>query len=522
MELTSPSSLWKDFDVSALPLNITELSNKTIDGVRLREMYFDGLSTTDGRVRAFIRILEHPESKGVILYLSDRDGSASDDAPKAFYELGFTVAVLNYLGEDEKTPHYTIYPKSLAACNCRGVTEFTAPDEAGNSCWYVWTCIARRALLLLRKEYRQKLFAVGKGLGGSTVYKLSIFNDGLAACATLLNVLPDIHGTDDNMLNYRAAMDNSAYAPISNVPMFISVSSNDEDGSLDSMAALAANTASMKAFRIVERAFAGGIRAVYPQVGEFFAGGAEQVTQPKVKAVNSDNNLYFNITIDGEDDGEREFADIRFFAAFCIEEPEYRNWTNIPLVSLGGKAFLARADVLQPDRRVYGFVNIYDENGNVSSSQLTSIIPKQLGIPSNQTIKRRLIYDGSMGTDVWTSPSGGTVATKEGAFGIEGVYSDTNSLATFKPGDLLYSADGEVLLQIIVSGKPQTLKITVSDGEALYSCTIDVAGSDDWHKYTLSSSDFKNAGGQLSSWKNVVMLAFDSTEEFLLSSILWV
>ena len=283
LEVTSPSSLWKDFDVTALPLNVSELSSKEKDGVRLREMYFDGLSTTDGRVRAFIRILDNPEPKGVILYLSDRNGSANDDAPKCLYDFGYTVAVLNYLGADEKTPHYTIYPKSLAACNCRGKTEFTAPEEAGNSCWYVWTCIARRAIYLLRKTYRLPIYAVGKGLGGSTVYKLSIFDEGIKACATMLNVLPVIHGTNDNMLNYRAALDNTAYAPISNVPMFISVASNDEDGSLDSMATLASNTASMKAFRIVERAFAGGIRAVYPQIDRFFADGSKKI-QPKVKA----------------------------------------------------------------------------------------------------------------------------------------------------------------------------------------------------------------------------------------------
>lgn len=522
MEVTSPSSLWKDFDVTALPLNVSELSAKTESGSAVKELYFDGLSTTDGRVRAYMKILENTGNKGVILYLPDKNGSTDDDTAQSFYALGYTVATLDYLGEDDRNPRYTLYPKSLSLCNCRGMTTFTASDEAGNSPWYVWTCIARRAIMLLRRRYRQTMYAVGRGLGGCTVYKLSIFNEGLTACATLLNVLPDIHGTNDNMLNYRASMDNAAYASISTVPMFIAVASNDEDGSLDSMATLASYTAALKTFRIVERAFSGGIKVVFPQIDRFFVGGAKKRSLPKVKAVNSENNLYFDISADDNGEDAPSFTDIRFFTAFCIEKPEYRNWTNIPLVSLGGKAFLARADVLQSDKRVYGFVNVYDENGDVSSSLLVSIIPKQLGITPHQTIKRRLIYDGSMGCDVWTSPSGGNVSTKTGLYGIEGVYSDTYSLATFKPGDLLYRADGEVLLQIIASGKPQTINITVSDGSALYHCSVKINNSEDWHKFTLSNTDFKNSGSQLLGWNNVVMMAFDSDSEFLLSSILWV
>lgn len=522
MEVTSPSSLWKDFDVTALPLNISELTEKTENGLQVKELYFDGLSTTDGRVRAYMKILENQDGKGVILYLPDKNGDGDDDTARCFRDLGYTVATLDYLGADDRSPRYTLYPKSLSQCNCRGAVSFTASEEAGNCPWYVWTCIARRAIMLLHRKYRQNIFALGRGLGGCTVYKLGIFDEGLTACATLLNVLPEIHGTNDNMLNYRASMDNTAYAAISTIPMFIAVASNDEDGSLDSMATLAANTASLKTFRIVERAFSGGIKVVYPQIDRFFADGAKKRPTPKVKAVNSENNLYFNISIDEDENSASTFDDIRFFSAFCIEKPEYRNWTNIPLVSLGEKAFLARADVLQSDKRVYGFVNIYDENGDVSSSQLTSIIPKMLGITPHQTIKRRLIYDGSMGCDVWTSPNGGKVDTKTGLYGIEGVYSDTNSLATFKPGDLLYRADDEVLLQIIASGKPQTLNITVSDGSALYYCSVNINNAEDWHKFTLSNTDFKNGNGQLIGWRNVVMMAFDSDSEFLLSSILWV
>ena len=521
LEIAGTNNLWKDYDVDALPLNITDLSDKTINGMPTHELYFDGLATTDGRARTFLRIFENPDAKGVILFLPDRNG-ADDGDVSAFFERGFTVAVLDYTGKSDKDPRFTLYPASLAGCNSLGKTEFVADSPARSSPWFVWTAMARRAVLLLKQKYDgKKLFAVGKGLGGSTVYKLCSFDDGLTAAATLLNIIPKVSGTGNLFIHYHAALENSAYSATAKIPMLMAVASNDEDGSLDEMSELAATTASLNCFRIVERTFAGGIKTVFGQIDTYFSiylTGIPDIPRPKIKAVNSEKKLYFNINIDGGD-----VSKVEFFAAFCIENPTHRNWANLPVIRLAGAEYMARADVLQNDKPAYAFVNVTTENGYVSSSPVLGIVPKTLGIPAEPPrMPHRLIYEGSMGKDVWTSTDGGTVEVKTGPYEIDGVISDTRNLATFKPGDLIYHGNNDSLLQIIVSGKPQKFTISVSDGMEVFDCELEISNSGEWQKYTLSGSDFKSANGTLNDWSSVVMLKITSENELIVSSVLWV
>lgn len=523
MEIISPNSLWKDYDVSALPLNPSELSGKTENGVRVREFYFDGFTNVDGRARAFIRIRENPNAKGVILYIPN-SSPKGDTVQEAFLERGYTVAILDYAGKSDDHPRFTLYPASLNGCNFyKNENPFEAPDEGLTNFWFVWTCIARRATKLLREMYPElKLFCIGRGLGGSIAYKLCAFDDGLTACTTLLNTIPDVTGQGNKIINYRAALDNSAYAPLLKTPLFIAVCSNDEDGSLDKMAELAQASASLKCFRIVERAFADGIRVVFDQADRFFTShidGEIQVPEITIKPANSENNLYFNISIAGN---VSESRNVQLYTAFCITNPMYRNWTTIRTVRLGGTEYIAHVDVLQNDKPVYAFVNMTDDKDNVITSQFLTVIPKSLSIPAQTGIHRRLIYDGSMGADVWLSPRGGETKAESGPFGIDGVTGDGNTIITFKPGDMLYRAEGDALLQIIINGKCEDIAITVSDGEDSYVCVVKLPNSEEWHKFTLSHNDFKSANGPLNSWANVIMLKLGADDEFIVSSVLWV
>ncbi len=517
VDIAGTTFLWKNYDVAALPLNVSLLSEKNADGKNIKELYFDGMTTLDGRVRAFMRIAEVEQSKGVVLYMPHQF-HATDGLDEELNNLGYTVATLDYLGESDVSPWFTIYPKSLSNCNARGITEFEATEEAKASCWYVWTCIARRALLLLKEKYNQDLFAVGSGFGGSTVFKLCTFDDGLKAAVTLLNIIPKVTGAGNRIINYHAALDNAAYAPNTVVPLMIAAATNDEDGSFDEMAELAHNTESLKCFRAVERAFSCGISVAYGAIDKFF--DDPNVPKATIKAVNSENNLYFHINIPATE--VQKVKKTELMAAFCIKAPDHRNWTNIKTISLGEGQYIAKVDVLEENAPAYAFVNVTDDRGVVSSSKLMSVIPASLGIPSTTKVRRRLMYDGSLGTDVWASPTGKTVKTALGPYDIEGVMSEGNEITTFKPGDLLYRADTDSLLQITLSGKPQSIEIKVADDENSYFCTVDIPNSGEWHKFTLSHNDFKGDAGALDSWANVVMLQLNGEHEFMISSVLWV
>lgn len=524
MEITGISSLWKDYEVAALPLNPSALSEKQIEGKKVREYYFDGYATLDGKVRAYLKIYEN-DSDNIVLFLPDTDGN--EEPALQLYDRGFSVAVLDYSGKNKENSRYTIYPKSLEACNCREAVDFVAPDDTLNSCWFAWACMARRAIKLLKDAYSDKnIFAWGVGLGGSTVYKLCAFEDGLKAAATSLNVLPNVTGVGNPIINYRAALDNYAYAAVTKVPMLMNISTNNEDGSFDDMSELASLTASLRCLKISERAFKSGIKTSYNQIAEFFNTAATtdvRYPKPHIKATNSENSLYFNIKVTGLDKNESdEDGKVELFVAYCTEDARYRNWTNASLISLGEGEYMARVNVIQDTKPIFAFVNVTDGKGIVSSSAMYKVIPKSLNITPNTTLRQKLIFDGNEGKDVWTCPDGGMISTKKGPYDIQGVSSDLNKLVTFKLGDLLYKANIDSLLQVIACGALQTVSVEVSDGKDLYKTKIIIPNSSDWHKFTLSSTDFKGAAGQLTDFMKAVYIKFTAETEFIISSMLWV
>lgn len=523
MDITSPSSLWKDYDVSALPFNEYFLSAKTDNDLTVKELYFDGHTTVDGKARAFLRIYERPDAKGIVLFLPDDGDETNRIAIHKLTENGYTVAELDYLGRSDSQMRYTLYPNSLEICNSRNTQTFVMSDDTQYSRWYMWTCLARRASKLLQKLYDKNLYALGIGLGGCTVYKLAAFDDGIKACATLLNIDPVVTGSGNALINYHASLDNFSYATLCKVPLMMGVSSNDENGSLDNMSDLAEQTSSLKCFRIVERAFSCGINSIYGEVSEFFDKYNECSLMPEITASNSEGSLYLNITV-GADGNDQAKPDYKFtlYVAFCIDDARHRNWMNIPAISLGNDVYIAKINVCQAEKPIYAFVNVTCADGRIFSSAVANILPKSLGIKSKPGVSHRKIYDSSMGLDGWIARNGYGVYLKKGPYDIEGITSDNSSLITFKLGDPLFKVPADTLLQIMVCGKPQTLTVTVRDADNDYSCQVEIKNTEDWFKFSLSHHNFKGQNGPLSDWSRILMLEFSSDENFTVGSVLWV
>lgn len=526
MDITSPITLWKDYDIAALPLNESCLSPKSENGATVKEYYFDGFITVDGRTRTYIKFFENSAPKGTIIYLPNASGVA-DGAVAYLYDQGYTVGVLDYLGTGDDGSRYTLYPPSLAGCNRRNAKSFNISDTEQISHWFVWTCIARRAVELAKHLYPSApIFALGVGLGGTTAYKLAAFDDGLTACATLLNIIPNVEGSGNSIINYRASLDSSAYATISKVPLFMAISSNDGDGSLDSMAELANNTQSLKRFRIIERALSDGINAAYDDLDKFFTAccaGSTDLPKPQITASNSEGNLYFNISIPCDDEAaELSQSKTELFVSFCIEEAPNRNWMNIPLISLGGNKFMASAKVCNDTRPIYAFANLTFEDGTTQSSSLLGVIPKSIGIHAFKGVSHRKLYDGSMGRDGWTTRNGGKIRLVQGPYNIDGVTSETHSLITFKPGDPLFKVTPDILLQIMVCGKSQAITVSVTDKTATYYYRTFIGNTENWNKLSLSHMNFKSSVGTLLDWNNIYMLEISGEDDFIVGSVIWV
>ena len=523
MDITSPITLWKDYDVSALPLNESSLSPKTENGATVKEYYFDGYTTVDGRVRTFVKITEAPTCKGIVLYLSDYNDEQDKTLIDTLIGFGYTVAAMDYKGSSENGRH-TLYPASLSDCTVGDSRMFSVPESGSNN-WYIWTCLARRTVSLLKTLYpNTNIYALGMGLGGTTVYKLACFDDGLTACATLLNIIPTVEGSGNSLINYHASLDNSAYATISKIPMFMAVASNDVDGSLDDMSELAENTESLKCFRIVERGFSHGIKSVYNELNNFLTEISENkdvIPRPEITASNSEGSLYFNIEVP-ENENVQVQTRLDLFVSFAIEDAPFRNWMSLPVLSLGGGKYMCKINVCNENKPLHAFANLIAENGDVQSSDLITIIPKNLGIKERPGVSHRKIYDGSMGKDGWTTRDGGEINVAKGPYDIEGVTTTSKSLVSFKLGDPLFKVDADTMLQAMICGKPQEITVSVADKTNTYSYRTEIKSEEDWSKLSLTHMNFKGPAGTLLDWSQVCILEFSSDEQFILGSVLWI
>ncbi|MDE6293977.1 MAG: hypothetical protein K2L88_05075, partial [Clostridiales bacterium] len=300
--------------------------------------------------------------------------------------------------------------------------------------------------------------------------------------------------------------------------------SNDPDGSLDDMAELAKNTESLKRFRIVERAFSGGIKSVYDNMLTFFDERTKELPyepRPVLTPSNSEKNLYINIDIDNSEMQDRKL-EVKLYVSFCIDDAPFRNWMNIPIISLGRDKSMAKINVCQDNKPIYAFANTIYDGKIVCSSDLIGIIPKSIGVQARPGVSHRKIYDGSMGEDGWTSRDGTPIQQIKGPYDIDGVTCKSGSLITFKPGDPLFRVPPDTLLQIMLCGEPQTVTIAVCDKTSKYECTVDIKNNDDWHQFSLSHMNFKGQSGMLADWSQILLLEFTSDKQFILGSVLWV
>ena len=65
MEILTPQLIWKGYDASVLPLNVSVVSERACDGMTVLDAYFNGSTVTDGVVRVSVRCFI-PDVRGKI------------------------------------------------------------------------------------------------------------------------------------------------------------------------------------------------------------------------------------------------------------------------------------------------------------------------------------------------------------------------------------------------------------------------------------------------------------------------
>jgi len=541
--ILTPQQLWKDYDRKAVPLGVATVRTGEDAGSFFRTLYFNGERAADGVTRIYAKLYE-PKCRfgnAAVIVFDDIRNTVDGFDPALYLNNGFAVLVVDYAGAKAEKERFTIYPKSLAYVNYflnLSLIEdaLTPPKE---SCWYVFATMALRAVTFLEETGYEDLFILGVGHGGAQVWKTCYFENTVRAGAAVFSGGPRKPSRvltpeeEKTFLTYRAAIDSSAYANFIKSPIFMQITSNEQNSSLDRMNELYDAAAENTFLSISERANRQIDGSRTDNIVQWFSAvlrGERLPAPPALKAKGSENKLYYDIKVSKP----AELAEISLFVAHMQKNSAFRNWRVETVQAVSEDEYLAKVDVLSADEPVFAFANVRYKTGLCLSSRMERTIPSALSVAPAPLIMKRLIYDSGMGLSDWlvlTNPGADmklepALSMQKGPFNLEGVVSSSNMLTTFRLADPQYKGRPGASLQFTVfSPGNQKISFNIRTSEeslSKYVCQKELAGEPVWTKLSLSPRDFRGAGGALSDWQNVLTLEIESAETMLVNSLLWV
>ncbi|MCL2061878.1 MAG: hypothetical protein FWH03_04550 [Firmicutes bacterium] len=538
--ILTPQQLWKDYDRSKTPLAVKTVSASE-DGVSsIRYVYFNGDSVLDGTPRIFAKLYipaSAPRTVSAVAVFDDPENSVDAFDPTEYLSRGFAVLVTDYAGEADGKTRYTLYPKSLSAHAdlLKNTLSASKDVSAAQSCWYLYACVALRAMTFLENEGFTNRFVLGIGHGGEQVWKVCYFEGAARAGGVLFSggvrkadAGVDANETDKNYLAYKAALDSSAYANFIKSPVFIQITSNEQNGSLPRMNKLYEAALERGAyFSVSERANRAIIPSRMNNIALWFSmllEGNALPSPPKITAKGSENQLYLEIKVHDP----AQIADAALFVAHKQKNSAYRNWRRHEMPAISEDEYLTRVAVFSVDSPVFAFVNITYKNGICISSAVERVNPALLNVAAEPSAFKRLLYDSSMGVSDWLVLSTESAADEKphicsGPRELEGVTA-SHALTTFRLADPQYTGRADSVLQItLFSAAAQEIGFHIKNEKSVrFSCIKETVSMTNWVKFSFSPTDFKGSAGALTSWQDVLTFEVTFTSPVLVNSLLWV
>jgi len=491
------------------------------------------------------------KTDNLIIVFADVETDSTNFNPSVYIDNGFCVLVVDYSGLNDKKQYATIYPISKSFANA-----FYYPDaiketnELYKSSWFIWQTIALRAVFFAQNLDFKNIFMLGYGHGGEQVYKTACFPFETETQEFFAKnpLAPVTKGSDciirgavtvftsgviyPEILQFKAALDSSSYAKDAKCPILMQLTSNEQNSGLDEMNDLFTQSlakTNLGRVSIVERTnrTLDNVRDKNPLLWfKSILANDKIPASPIIQLKSSNNKLYCELKIDDY----KNMKQVTIFSSHIQEKSAYRNWRNLEFENPEKDEYLAFVPIINSEKPVYIFASVIYNSGISLSSPVAAVVPKFLNITVEPPPVSRRIYDTDFGQCDWldldASPDSSTLVMKEGAFGLEGITSTTNKLTTFRLADPQFIGPANANLQCLVYSKlGQKLFFTITTNSNLekYYFDYDIVASKGWTKINISNAYFKsNNGNNLESWSDILTFSINSSEEFLLNSLLWV
>lgn len=542
MEILTPNALWAEQNPSAEQIDVTVVSEKQIDDITVKKVYFTGRSFASGRKSRVYAIVCVPQKrdKRAMFVVDDYKKPVSESNLEAMAKNGFVVMAIDYAGRQPKGLG-TIYPPELEHCNA-DIAEglFYVGDSVKDNKLFEYAFNSMRAITyLLGEEHASSVSVVTVGRGSYVGAIVLGVDKRVERGVVVFGALHRNYKSDytkpesDENLSVRLEEEDRAQAwtmglaPQSYVlqitsPVYVINSANS------------AHVDIAEVDKIYYRVNDDSRFLILPLTLDYLPQAyAESVVRwCKGETVSEDYDLSSFIDDEGNScvkvktDNELEKTSVWYCVA---PKNRARHWVKADLTA-GSDGYVAKLDVYESDCDVAAFA-LFDGKVAISSSLLEVKVrnAKRTCIPGNVVFSgdsgKTLIPLTSNNSCWWGKELYGREA--KGYLGIVGM--EGRRFATFAIHDPSVRASSSFTISFDVCCKikqKMTVKVICDYGKqnVTYATTVSLIGDGKWQRVTVDTHSLHRVddGRQMSEEEIADCLEISADEKIIVNNILMV
>ncbi len=555
--LLTPTMIWEDFEGVSEDFCEDVLSERSQNGVRFTQFFFNGQKKEDGVVRLFTTVAR-PEGEEAalpcVLIVNPVDRSVDDRLLAFFAKQGFIAMSCDLAGLSDRK-RFTFWPESLEFANTALAKErlFRAEPNAKETPWYEWTVAMRHAVSFAKKNLSEKIGVIGIGNGANIVWQLGYCEPDLTCAVTVFGAgWEEYRGhfkySENNQIEidvergrWLAGVAPQAYAHKLNCPMLYVGATNDRlgdvDRAFDTMARVPGSVLSLVSIAPRTNGLLGknNVRTMVGFLKKLLTDVFIEDVPALAEFVASNGELRISAQFEKPET-------VKCATLFYAQEnlnPHERNWQEVKMEDGGSGIFFATLK-LTSTGHIFAFVSTEYEDGLVLSSNYLVATPEALGLSVPTVRKQKILYNGMMGKDTFFPSAkfeaesfvdcfleGDPVLVQKGPNGIDGITS-MFPLSTHKIANSTFRGEAEQLLLFdLYSLTAQTVRVELRsncglEDEQIFVATREAVGGEIWEKMEFSAKDFKTADGlSLQDFSRCTFLSISGETKVVINNMLW-
>ena len=535
----TPTQLWQSFDPDG-KLDVSFVSNETVDNIIIKTLYFNAFREEDGFVRGFARILfpaDCPKSnKKFILFLARPE---IDPMPSVMRiaEKGYPVGYVDLSGEGEWSTQYEgsfAYGKySQAKDNLHNCTPSALASPV-----LLWTKMQCRFVSLILQLYPKVMpIAFAEEQTNEILWPLCAKDARIYGGVSLLGsgiVQTDAADTieeDENAQKWAIALSPQAYAKYTVCPMLIVTAANHKGHSVDKLDALVnllpvpEMCATVVSNRLCTQISDSTEYTIWRWIEGRYVERKELPKNPTVTYTLGDGVIHFTVA---SDVSEKRIAEQSLYFAYNEEDSAYRAWQCQTKKGDGDAAFKVRVTCVDKVLFVYASVR-YRDGVEIASPMLRIDLPADM--PRRRLTPSKLLYDTSMGAAFFAETDdivldSSVYGMGQSPQGVGGLYTTKGDLISFCVGESRrVNPEGSFSISAYSTEERYfTIVITVREHNQYldYAAGVYLKGSPEWQRIRLDAADFRDyALLPMSGWNNMKKIRIQHAEGILFNNMLW-